>query len=100
VLNVPRNAVIRGGAGDRVVVALGEGRFMPRAVVAGSASGERVAILEGLAEGERVVVAGQFLLDSEANLRAGLGRIGDPAAQTADPKPAEDGDSGHDGHVH
>jgi Cu(I)/Ag(I) efflux system membrane fusion protein len=100
VLNVPRNAVIRGGAGDRVVVALGEGRFMPRAVVAGSASGERVAILEGLAEGERVVVAGQFLLDSEANLRAGLGRIGDPAAHTADPKPAEDGDSGHDGHVH
>jgi Cu(I)/Ag(I) efflux system membrane fusion protein len=74
-LTVPRSALIRSGAGDRVIVALGEGRFAPRAVVAGRESGERVAIREGLADGERVVVAGQFLLDAEANLRAGLERL-------------------------
>ena len=76
-VTIPRNALIRGGAEDRVVIALGEGRFAPRRVVAGAESGERVAILEGLAAGEQVVVAGQFLLDSEANLRAGFGRLGE-----------------------
>jgi Cu(I)/Ag(I) efflux system membrane fusion protein len=76
-VTIPRNALIRGGAEDRVVIALGGGRFAPRRVVAGAESGERVAILEGLAAGEQVVVAGQFLLDSEANLRAGFGRLGE-----------------------
>jgi Cu(I)/Ag(I) efflux system membrane fusion protein len=76
-VTIPRNALIRGGAEDRVVIALGKGRFAPRRVVAGVESGERVAILEGLAAGEQVVVAGQFLLDSEANLRAGFGRLGE-----------------------
>ena len=37
----------------------------------------RVAILDGIAAGEQVVVSGQFLLDSEANLRSGLGRLQD-----------------------
>jgi Cu(I)/Ag(I) efflux system membrane fusion protein len=76
---VPRSALIRSGREDRVVVALGDGRFVPRRVVAGAESGERVVIREGLAEGEQVVIAGQFLIDSEANLRAGLGRLGDEA---------------------
>jgi Cu(I)/Ag(I) efflux system membrane fusion protein len=74
---IPRNALIRSGGEERVVVALGEGRFVPRRVVAGAESGDRVVIREGLAEGERVVVAGQFLIDSEANLRSGLGRLGE-----------------------
>lgn len=79
VLSIPRSALIRSGTEDRVVVALGGGRFAPRRVVAGAESGERVAIREGLAAGENVVVAGQFLLDSEANLRVGLGRLEEPA---------------------
>jgi Cu(I)/Ag(I) efflux system membrane fusion protein len=74
---IPRSALIRGGGEERVVVALGEGRFAPRRVVAGAESGDRVVIRGGLAEGEQVVVAGQFLLDSEANLRSGLGRLGE-----------------------
>jgi membrane fusion protein, copper/silver efflux system len=79
-VTIPRNALIRGGAGDRVVIALGEGRFAPRSVVAGEESGERVAISAGLAAGEQVVVAGQFLLDSEANLSGGLERLDSTAA--------------------
>jgi Cu(I)/Ag(I) efflux system membrane fusion protein len=78
-VTIPRSALIRSGSGDRVVVALGEGRFAPRHVVAGPESGERIVIREGLADGERVVVAGQFLLDSEANLRSGLERLGETA---------------------
>ena len=78
---------IRSGTGERVVVALDGGRFVPRRVVAGAESGDRVAIREGLAAGERVVVSGQFLLDSEANLRAGLGRLASDAP--ADKAPAD-----------
>jgi Cu(I)/Ag(I) efflux system membrane fusion protein len=74
---VARSAVIRSGREDRVVVALGDGRFAPRRVVIGPESGDRVVIRAGLAEGEQVVVTGQFLLDSEANLRAGMERLGE-----------------------
>lgn len=84
-VHVPRNALIRSGREDRVVVALGGGRFAPRRVVAGAESGERVAILEGLDAGEQVVVAGQFLLDSEANLRSGLDRLEGAAGAAPDP---------------
>jgi Cu(I)/Ag(I) efflux system membrane fusion protein len=79
-ITVPRSALIRSGREDRVVVALGKGRFAPRRVVAGPESGDRVVIREGLAAGEDVVVAGQFLIDSEANLRAGLERLSSEAA--------------------
>jgi Cu(I)/Ag(I) efflux system membrane fusion protein len=62
-------------------------------VIAGAESGERVTIREGLAAGENVVVVGQFLLDSEANLRAGLGRLGEespaPAPAAAAPQGAQ-----------
>jgi Cu(I)/Ag(I) efflux system membrane fusion protein len=87
VLHVPRSALIRNGIRDRVVLSLGDGRFTSRNVVAGAEGGDRIAIREGLQEGDRVVVAAQFLLDSEANLGAGLDRLDDgstapaPAAQ-------------------
>jgi Cu(I)/Ag(I) efflux system membrane fusion protein len=89
-LHIPRSALIRGGQQDRVVVALGDGRFVSRKVVAGAESGDRVAISEGLQEGEQVVVAAQFLLDSEANLGAGLDRLEDGGtAAPAAPGPAD-----------
>mgnify|MGYP003557560788 FL=1 len=77
VLHIPRSAVIRNGTRDRVVIALGDGRFASRNVVAGAEGGDRITIREGLQEGDRVVVAAQFLLDSEANLGAGLDRLDD-----------------------
>jgi len=86
VLHVPRSAVIRNGTRDRVVIALGDGRFASRNVVAGAESGDRIAIREGLKEGDRVVVAAQFLLDSEANLGAGLDRLDDSSSAPA-PQP-------------
>jgi len=101
-VTVPLSAVIRGGAQDRVVVALGEGRFAPRRVTVGRESGDRIEIRDGLAVGERVVVAGQFLLDSEANLRAGFGRLGHEDHGSA-PHGADSGPSGEppaNGHGH
>ncbi|MDO9372436.1 MAG: efflux RND transporter periplasmic adaptor subunit [Gammaproteobacteria bacterium] len=78
VLSIPREALIQTGDGARVIVALGEGKFAPRAVRAGMESGERVEIVAGLREGEQVVTSGQFLIDSETSLKAGLQRLSAP----------------------
>lgn len=75
VLFVPSQAVIRTGSGSRVIVALDGGRFRPAQVEAGLESGGRTEIVRGLAEGERVVVSSQFLIDSEASLDASLLRM-------------------------
>jgi Cu(I)/Ag(I) efflux system membrane fusion protein len=74
-LSVPREALIRTGDGDRVILALGEGRFKPAAVRPGMETTDRVEILEGIEEGEDVVVSSQFLIDSESSLRAALMRM-------------------------
>ncbi|NND36219.1 MAG: efflux RND transporter periplasmic adaptor subunit, partial [Gammaproteobacteria bacterium] len=75
IVHVPREAVIRGGRINRVVVDIGEGRFRVKPVRIGVESGDRVAIRSGLKEGERVVVSGQFLIDSEADIESALSRL-------------------------
>ncbi|PCI74764.1 MAG: hypothetical protein COB20_14610 [SAR86 cluster bacterium] len=75
VLTVPREAVIRAGAGERVIVALGEGRFRPQVVHTGIVSSGRIEIVSGLSEGDIVVTSGQFLLDSEANGEQAFARL-------------------------
>ncbi len=74
-LHIPREALIRTGSGERVVLARGAGRFQPVKVRSGFEAGERIAILEGLTEGDRVVTSAQFLLDSESSLEATLQRM-------------------------
>ena len=76
-VHVPREAVIRGGSMNRVVLALGEGRFRAQPVELGIESGDRVAINKGLAVGDYVVTSGQFLIDSESNIDAALSRMGE-----------------------
>ena len=75
VVHVPREAVIRGGSVNRVVVALGDGRFKAQPVSIGIESGNRVAIRKGLSDGEEVVISGQFLIDSESNIGAAFARM-------------------------
>ena len=75
VVHVPREALIRGGKVNRVVVALGGGRFKAQPVSIGIESGDRVAILHGLSHGDEVVTSGQFLIDSESNIEAALSRM-------------------------
>lgn len=81
VLYIPREALIRTGTRQRVILALGEGRFQAREVVAGLESGEFVEVISGLAEGKEVVVSGQFLIDSEASLKASLMRMSAPTQE-------------------
>ena len=99
VLHIPREALITTGHEQRVIVALGEGRFVARPVRAGIEAGERVEIVAGLEPGEQVVTSAQFLLDSESSVRASLQRLSAPPAPV-DPashaKPASHAEHVHD----
>lgn len=64
---IPREALIRTGREERVILALGEGRFRPAKVSSGKEADGMVEILAGLTAGEDVVVSGQFLIDSESS---------------------------------
>ena len=66
-LLIPREALIRTGAQNRVVLALDEGRFKSVAVRPGLIGREQAEILDGLEEGDRIVVSAQFLIDSESS---------------------------------
>jgi Cu(I)/Ag(I) efflux system membrane fusion protein len=72
VLTVPTSAVIDSGTRQIVLVQLAPGRFDPRVVKLGSRSENYVEVLEGVAEGEQVVVSANFLIDAESNLMAAL----------------------------
>lgn len=77
-LTIPREALIYGTSKNYVIVALGEGRFSPRLVTPGIETEEEIEILKGLQAGEKVVTSGQFLIDSESNLKASLERLSSP----------------------
>jgi Cu(I)/Ag(I) efflux system membrane fusion protein len=89
VVVIAAEALIRTGHEQRVVVALGEGRFASRKVTAGIESDDRVEILDGIEAGDEVVVSGQFLIDSEASLRANDMRMMPAGDKQANPAPAE-----------
>jgi Cu(I)/Ag(I) efflux system membrane fusion protein len=82
VVHIPRQALIREGDAERVIVALGNGRFSPRTVTAGAEFGERIAIESGLQAGEEIVTSAQFLIDSEASLQASMSRLDGAAPST------------------
>lgn len=73
VLTVANSAVIDSGTRQVVLVQVGEGRFEPRQVKLGRRSDQRAEILEGVRQGEQVVVTANFLIDAESNLKAALG---------------------------
>ena len=84
-LLIPREALIRTGTRTAVVLALPQGRFKPVEVIAGSEIGDRIEIVKGLNEGDTVVVSGQFLIDSEASVRASFERMQAPPQDGATP---------------
>jgi Cu(I)/Ag(I) efflux system membrane fusion protein len=75
VLLVPSEAVIETGTRQVVMVAEGDGRFRPVNVETGSQGGGHTEIRSGLTLGQSVVVSGQFLIDSEASLKATEARL-------------------------
>jgi RND family efflux transporter MFP subunit len=96
VLTVPSLAVLRTGQRNVVVVAAGEGRFVPRDVTLGHEGEGHVAVLDGLEEGDRVVTSAQFLLDSEASLQEAIQKMIAQRQTGADPGEAEMDHSEHD----
>jgi Cu(I)/Ag(I) efflux system membrane fusion protein len=88
---VPDDALIATGTHTRVILAEGDGHFRAVSVRTGRAAGGYTEILDGLSGGEKVVVSGQFLIDSEASLSGALERLNDasatPAPATSAPMP-------------
>jgi multidrug efflux pump subunit AcrA (membrane-fusion protein) len=83
-LLVPDTAVLRSGDKNTVFVALEDGKFEPRAVTLGPRSEDnQIQILVGLNEGDRVVTSGQFMLDSESQLREAIQKMLSPGASPA-----------------
>jgi Cu(I)/Ag(I) efflux system membrane fusion protein len=72
---VPSESVIRTGQRDVVILALGEGKFRAAQVEVGMESGGQSEIRKGLKAGDRVVLSGQFLIDSEASLSGTIARL-------------------------
>ncbi|WP_455374777.1 efflux RND transporter periplasmic adaptor subunit [Kaarinaea lacus] len=75
VLTIPREALITTGDENRVIISMGDGKFIPMKVKVGMRTDRGVEILNGLAEGDNVVTSSQFLIDSESSLKASLAKM-------------------------
>jgi len=74
-VQVPKEAVIRTGSQDRVVLALGDGKFKSIEVQIGRVDRNNIEILNGLGEGDVVVTSAQFLIDSESSKQSDFVRM-------------------------
>jgi len=74
---IPKEALIRTGKQNRVVLALGDGRFKSIAVKIGDQDNQNVEVLEGLKAGDEIVTSAQFLIDSESSKTSDFIRIDD-----------------------
>jgi Cu(I)/Ag(I) efflux system membrane fusion protein len=81
VLSVPESSVLDTGSRQAVLVDKGEGRFEPRDVTIGRRGGGLIEIRSGVKDGEPVVVAANFLIDAESNLKAALKGFAEGAQQ-------------------
>ncbi|MDO8788445.1 MAG: efflux RND transporter periplasmic adaptor subunit [Sulfuritalea sp.] len=88
VVTVPVSAVIDSGTRRIVLIQAGAGRFEPREVKLGARSDSYAEVIEGVKDGELVVVTANFLIDAESNLKAAVSGFG-PAAPKAGPEPAQ-----------
>lgn len=81
VVTVPDNAVIDTGSRQIVILDIGDGRFEPRAVEIGQHGGGFTEIRSGVLAGDKVVIAANFLIDAESNLKAALSGMAIPEAK-------------------
>lgn len=92
-VTVPSEAVLDTGLRKTVFVDRGNGYLEPRQVETGDRIGDRISITSGLKPGERVVTSGNFLIDSESQLKAAAAGM---AGQTPDAKPTAPREHKHD----
>jgi cell fate (sporulation/competence/biofilm development) regulator YlbF (YheA/YmcA/DUF963 family) len=90
----PREAVMDTGERQVALVSTGGGTFEPRELKLGPTTGDnQVQILDGLKPGEKVVTSGQFLIDSEAKMRASLARMVEGQGPSATERADQAGDA-------
>jgi RND family efflux transporter MFP subunit len=91
-LLIPDMAILRSGEKTTVFAALAGGKFEPRTVTLGpQAENDTYQVLGGLKEGERIVTSGQFMLDSESQLREAIQKMlnpNPPGGSAPTPSPA------------
>ncbi|CAM3590835.1 efflux RND transporter periplasmic adaptor subunit [Vibrio aquimaris] len=75
VLTIPRNSVIQSGGMTRVVLAQGKGKYRSARIETGREAADKVEVISGLTQGERIVTSAHFMLDSESSQSADLSRI-------------------------
>lgn len=86
-ITVPLDAVIDSGKRKTVYLVVGEGVFEPREVATGWQTADRIEITKGLQPGEKIVVSGTFLIDSESRMKLAAARLmEEKAEQPALPK--------------
>jgi Cu(I)/Ag(I) efflux system membrane fusion protein len=97
-LVIPQEAVIYSGTRRLVFVDLGEGRLQPKEVEVGVRAAGMIEVLDGLAEGERVVSSGNFLIAAESRIRSATTIWADtPADDTSGARTEPTFDHAHDG---
>lgn len=74
-LAVPSEAILKSGSGRYVVASLGDGRFQPRTVTTGLTNARWTEVSGEIATGDKIVVSGQFLIDSESALRESFQKL-------------------------
>ncbi len=96
VVTVPDSAVIHSGRREIILVELGEGRYEAREVKLGKHADDYIEVLEGIKDGEKVVVSANFLIDAESDLKAVISGFGHAAhgAQSASPPLKKGGEGG------
>lgn len=98
-VTIPLSSVIDSGTRRIVLVQVKEGKFDPREVKLGARSDDYVEVLDGVKDGELVVVAANFLIDAESNLKAAIGTFGHAAhgggaaTKKSEPVPVKAGQS-------
>lgn len=75
VLTIPRSSVIHSGGMTRVVLSEGEGKYRSARIEVGREAGDKIEVLQGLTQDERIVTSAHFMLDSESSQSADLSRI-------------------------
>ncbi len=95
ILTVPSEAVLDAGTTQTVFVDRGNGLLEPRHVEVGRRFGDRVEILRGLAQGDRIVVSGAFLLNSESQLKSAMAGMSHDSGSPSPGANAQKG-GGHD----
>jgi RND family efflux transporter MFP subunit len=86
-ITVPSAAVLNSGERKTVFVDRGNGYLEPREVEIGERIGDRLEVLKGLKPGERIVISGNFLIDSESQLKSAAAGMADMPGMAGTPEP-------------